>query len=55
MDIILDKFNRIGEVIVPFHDSIVTKKSLVSFGKDVMMDAYKSVLGTNYNCMLKVK
>lgn len=55
MDIILDRFNRIGEVVIPFHDSIVVKKSLQEFGKEIMMDAYKAVLGTNYNCKLKVK
>ncbi len=55
MDIILDRFNRIGEVVIPFHDSIVVKKQLTEFGKDVMMEAYKAVIGSNVNCVLKVK
>jgi len=55
MDIILDKFNRIGEIVIPFHDSIVVKKSLVEYGKCAMIDAYEKVVGSKYNCKLKVK
>lgn len=53
MDIVLDRFNREGEIVIPVHDSIVVRRELEEFGRLVMRDAYKAVLSTDYNCVIK--
>ena len=49
----INKFLEIGEVCIPVHDSIIVKESLKEFGKQCMCDAYKHVMGSNFNCRVK--
>lgn len=55
MDIIIEQLNSIEEVGVPFHDSMVVKGSLKDFTYNTMKDAYKHVLGSGNNCVIRVK
>lgn len=49
----IQKFLEIGEVCIPVHDSIIVKESLKEFGRKCMYEAYKHVMGSNFNCRVK--
>lgn len=49
----IQRFLEIDEVCIPVHDSLIVKKSLKEFGVKCMYDAYKHVMGTNFNCRVK--
>jgi len=52
MDLIISRFNEMGEVIIPVHDSIVVKKKLSEVAIEIMTGSFKEVLGNTYNCII---
>lgn len=55
MDLIIGHFNRIEEIIIPVHDSIVIKESLRDIGLETMRGCYAQVMGSEINCLIKEK
>ena len=55
MNYIVDAFQQEGRVILPIHDGIILQKGFTEWAKEVMIGAYKHVLGTNYNCRVEEK
>lgn len=49
----IERFLEIDEVCIPIHDSLIVKESLKEFGIKCMYDAYKHIMGTNFNCKVK--
>jgi len=52
MDLIISRFNEMGEVIIPVHDSIVVKKKLSEVAIEIMTGSFKEVLGNTHNCII---
>lgn len=53
MDMIISKFNEMGEIVVPVHDSIVLKEHLADKGREIMQGCFRQVLGNDINCIIK--
>lgn len=49
----IKNFIEVDEVLLPVHDSIIIKKSLKNFGIKCMKDAYKKVMGSDFNCIIE--
>jgi hypothetical protein len=45
---VVQYFVGVGEVVLPYHDSFIVRKSLTGELRDVMISAYKEVLGSEY-------
>lgn len=52
MDMIIGRFNEMGEIVIPVHDSIVVKRRLESKAKEIMFGCFTQVLGSNHNCII---
>lgn len=52
---IIQAFLQIDEVALPWHDSYVCKVELEDYLREVMVEAYRSVLGTGMNCRIDKK
>ena len=49
----ISRFMEIDEVCLPVHDSLIVKKSLGGFAKEVMEEAYLKVMGSKINCKVE--
>lgn len=54
-EVIMDKFLWENEVCLPYHDSFLVKSQLEGMLREVMLDAYKQVLGSDKNCKIDKK
>lgn len=52
MDLIISRFNEMGEIIIPVHDSIVVKEKLEPIAREVMRGCFTQVLGNSTNCII---
>lgn len=52
MDLIIGRFNEMGEIIIPVHDSIVVKKRLETEAREIMFGCFSQVLGNSVNCII---
>jgi hypothetical protein len=52
MDLIISRFNEMGEIIIPIHDSIVVKERLEPIAREIMEGCFSKVLGDTYNCII---
>jgi len=52
MDLIISRFNEMGEIIIPVHDSIVVKEKLEPIAREIMEGCFSQVLGNSFNCVI---
>ena len=52
MDLIISRFNEMGEIIIPVHDSIVVKERLEPVAREIMEGCFSQVLGNSVNCVI---
>lgn len=52
MDLIISRFNEMGEIVIPVHDSIVVKKKLEPIAREIMDGCFSQVLGSSINCVI---
>lgn len=52
MDLIISRFNEMGEIIIPVHDSIVVKEKLEPIAREIMEGCFSQVLGNSVNCVI---
>ena len=52
MDLIISRFNEMGEIIIPVHDSIVVKEKLEPIAREIMEGCFSQVLGNSLNCII---
>lgn len=52
MDLIISRFNEMGEIIIPVHDSIVVKEKLEPIAREIMEGCFSQVLGSSINCVI---
>jgi hypothetical protein len=52
MDLIISRFNEMGEIIIPVHDSIVVKEKLEPVAREIMEGCFSQVLGNSFNCVI---
>jgi len=47
---IIEYFSRNNEVVLSMHDSFIIKRSQEDSLREIMFEAYKAVVGSNFNC-----
>lgn len=55
IDIVIQHFLERGVITIPLHDSVIIDNKYIDELKDVMYNAYETVLGSKNNCKLKLE
>lgn len=55
IDLVIGHFNKLGEIIIPIHDSIIVKESYLDEGINTMIGCFEQVMGSSYNCIVEKK